>query len=71
MKINSVLSQKDGKHIFDAFNLENEDFERKVVKVDLNKFDCLSLMGRVAIKNRIKPFSVTISKSEALYTTNI
>jgi hypothetical protein len=63
-EISTVLVSKGQKNSYDAFDVDEEDFERKVVKVGLGENDNLVQIGRLLIKNRVKPFTVTFMKSQ-------
>lgn len=64
-QIQSVLGNKSSQNQFDAFDIEDEDFEKRMVKVGMNEHNNLVQSGRLKIKNRIKDFTVTALKTES------
>lgn len=65
-EIANVLDNKSSYNLFEAFNVEDEDFEKRVVKVGMGDHDNLVQTGRIKVKGRVKPFHVLVSKSEAV-----
>ena len=47
---------------FEAFNIQDETIDRRIVKVKFNENDNMIKLGRIAIKNRVKPFTLEITK---------
>lgn len=65
-EIQNVLDNKSSFNVFDAFNVEEEDFEKKILKVGMGENDNLVQVGRIKVKNRVKAFTVNVYKSEAV-----
>lgn len=59
-----MLDGKCSYKTFDAFQVEDEDFEKRVIRVGMGEHDNLVQIGRIKIKNRVKTFNVTVTKSE-------
>ena len=57
-----VLNVQAQEGDFRAFSVEDDSIDRKVAKVNFSESDDLMQLGRIAIKNRIKPFRIEVTK---------
>ena len=47
---------------FEAFNIQDEVIDRRTAKIKFNETDNMIKLGRIAIRNRVRPFSLEITK---------
>jgi hypothetical protein len=70
-QIQGVLGHKANQNQFDAFDIEDEAFEKRVVRVGMDEHSNLVQSGRIRIKNRIKDFNVSFLKAGPTASTAI
>ena len=54
---------------YQAFRIDEECIDKKIVKISFNEHDQMVTIGRIAIKNRIRGFQIEVKKFNMNHST--
>ena len=67
--VQNIMNTQAQKGDFQAFKIEDESIDKKVIKIPFNEQDSMIKIGRIAIKNRVKSFNIDVHKYNMLFSS--